>query len=400
MADSALMATYKRLPVTMVEGSGARLWDDRGREYLDALAGIAVCALGHAHPAVTEAVSRQAGELVHVSNNYHIKAQEQLGSRLNELSGSERVFFCNSGAEANETALKIARRYGHDRAIDEPRVIVCEGAFHGRTLATLSASGNPKIQTGFEPLVPGFIRVPFNDATAIEQLDDPNAVAVLVEPIQGEGGIRVPDADYLARLRRLCDRRGWLLMVDEIQAGIGRTGRWFAQQHSGIHADVTTVAKALANGVPIGACLARGDAAEVLTAGTHGTTFGGNPLATAAGLAVLDTLEHEALLPRAEALGQRMQDGFRAALGNHPGVREIRGRGLMIGIELDRDCGELVRHALEAGLLINVTAGRTIRLLPPLVISDAQADRIVDIVSTTVARFLAEHRPATAGTAS
>jgi len=400
MAESALMPTYNRLPVTMVEGNGARLWDDQGREYLDALAGIAVCALGHAHPAVTAAVSRQASRLVHVSNNYHIAAQEQLATRLNELAGSERVFFCNSGAEANETALKIARRYGHDRGIDDPRVIVCDGAFHGRTLATLSASGNPKIQTGFEPLVPGFIRVPFDDAAALEQVDDPDTVAVLVEPIQGEGGIRVPDADYLARLRRLCDRRGWLLILDEIQAGMGRTGRWFAQQHAGIRADVTTVAKALANGVPIGACLARGDAAEVLTAGTHGTTFGGNPLATAAGLAVLDSIEDEALLPRAEALGQRMRDGLRSALGNHAGVREIRGRGLMIGIELDRDCGELVRHALDAGLLINVTAGRTIRLLPPLVISDNQADRIVDIVSTTVDRFLAEQRPATAGTVS
>lgn len=390
MTESALMATYNRLPVTLVEGRGARVWDDTGHEYLDALAGIAVCALGHAHPAVTQALRDQAGRLVHISNNYRIPLQEQLGARLNSIAASERVFFCNSGAEANETALKIARRHGHHQGIEEPRVIVCEGAFHGRTLATLSASGNPRIQTGFEPLVPGFVRVPFNDVGAIEQAGDASTVAILVEPIQGEGGIRVPDGDYLAQLRALCDRRGWLLMCDEIQCGMARTGNWFAQQHAGISADVTTIAKALANGVPVGACLARGDAANVLTAGSHGTTFGGNPLAMAAGLAVIDTIDHDGLGQRAEILGERIRAGLRGALDGQAGVREVRGRGLMIGVELDRDCSELIRRALDAGLLINVTAGRTIRLLPPLILSEAEADRMVAILATTIERFLAD----------
>jgi len=396
MTESALMPTYNRLPVTMTEGTGARVRDDNGREYIDALAGIAVCALGHAHLAVTEAVSRQAGRLVHVSNNYHIRSQEELGARLNELVGSDRAFFCNSGAEANETALKIARRHGHDQGIDDPAVIVCDGAFHGRTLATLSASGSRKVQAGFEPLVHGFVRVPFDDIEAIEQAAAHRSgiVAVLVEPIQGEGGIRVPHAHYLRRLRELCDRRGWLLILDEIQSGMGRTGRWFAQHHEDVRADVTTVAKALANGVRIGACLARGTAGEVLTAGTHGTTFGGSPLATAAGLAVIDTIERDGLIERADQLGRRMQAGFAEAIGTLPGVREIRGRGLMLGIELDSDCGELIRRALDAGVLINVTAGNTIRLLPPLIISEDEADRIVDLVSGCVRQFLAEREQA------
>jgi len=395
MPEDALMQTYNRLPATMVRGSGARVWDDQGREYLDALAGIAVCALGHAHPAVADALASQARELVHVSNNYHIPAQIALGERLNALGGSERVFFCNSGAEANETALKIARRHGHAQGIERPRVIVCEGAFHGRTLATLSASGNPKIQAGFEPLVEGFIRVPYDDANAVEQAAAGCAdiVAVLVEPIQGEGGIQVPGDGYLRRLRALCDRHGWLLMLDEIQSGIGRTGHWFAQQHEDVRADVTTVAKALANGVPIGACLARGPAAEVLVAGSHGTTFGGNPLATAAGLATLEAIEREGLLAHAASVGERMRTGFRQAIGDLEAVREIRGRGLMIGIELDVDCGDLIRRALAAGLLINVTAGRTIRLLPPLVISTDEADRVVAIVAELVRAFVAEHEP-------
>jgi len=395
MPEDALMQTYNRLPATMVRGSGARVWDDQGREYLDALAGIAVCALGHAHPAVADALASQARELVHVSNNYHIPAQIALGERLNALGGSERVFFCNSGAEANETALKIARRHGHAQGIERPRVIVCEGAFHGRTLATLSASGNPKIQAGFEPLVEGFIRVPYDDANAVEQAAAGCAdiVAVLVEPIQGEGGIQVPGDGYLRRLRALCDRHGWLLMLDEIQSGIGRTGHWFAQQHEDVRADVTTVAKALANGVPIGACLARGPAAEVLVAGSHGTTFGGNPLATAAGLATLEAIEREGLLAHAASVGERMRTGFRQAIGDLDAVREIRGRGLMIGIELDVDCGDLIRRALAAGLLINVTAGRTIRLLPPLVISTDEADRVVAIVAELVRAFVAEHEP-------
>lgn len=396
MRDQALMNTYNRLPATMVRGEGARLWDDQGREYLDALAGIAVCALGHAHPAVTEAVSRQAAELVHVSNNFRIANQEALGERLTHLVGGERAFFCNSGGEANETALKIARRHAHDRGIENPGIVVTEGAFHGRTLATLSASGSRKVQAGFEPLVQGFVRVPFGDAAAIERAaaNRPGIVALLVEPIQGEGGIRVPDAGYLRQLREICDRHGWLLMLDEIQTGVGRTGRWFAQHHEDITADVTTVAKALANGVPIGACVARGDAARTLVPGSHGTTFGGNPLATAAGLATLDVIERDGLVERAGVLGERMLAGFRESLGSTPGVRAIRGRGLMLGIELGHDCGELIRRAFDAGLLLNVTAGRTIRLLPPFVLDDAQADRIVEIVSGVVHQFLAEQEQA------
>jgi acetylornithine aminotransferase len=391
MGDDALMHTYNRLPVTLVRGDGARVWDDTGREYLDALAGIAVCGLGHAHPEVAEAVADQARTLVHVSNNYRIAQQEQLGARLSALSGHDRSFFCNSGAEANETALKLARRWGHDRGVDEPAVIVCENAFHGRTLATLSATGNRKIHAGFEPLVQGFVRVPYGDLDAVERVaaNRSNVVAVLVEPVQGEGGIRPAPEGYLAGLRASCDRHGWLLMCDEIQSGMGRTGHWLAQQHAGVTADVTTLAKALGNGVPIGVCLARGTAAEVLVPGSHGTTFGGNPLACRAGLAVLDIMERDDLPARAATLGERMRAGFREYLAGIEGVREIRGQGLMIGIELDRDCGDLVRHALEAGLLINVTAGSVIRLLPPLILSDEQADAIVDRLGAVVRAFLA-----------
>ena len=375
MSDDALMRTYNRLPVTLVRGRGARVWDDAGNEYLDALAGIAVCGLGHAHPGVAEAVSDQARTLVHVSNNYRIPQQEDLGARLAALS----------------TALKIARRHGHERGVDEPVIIVCERSFHGRTLATLSATGNRRIQAGFEPLVQGFARVPFGDLDAIERVaaNRPGIVAVFVEPVQGEGGIRPSPAGYLAGLRAACDRHGWLLMCDEIQSGMARTGRWLAQQHDGVVADVSTIAKALGNGVPIGACLARDAAAEVLVPGSHGTTFGGNPLACRAGLAVLDAIESESLAERAAVLGERMRAGFRERLGGLGGVREIRGRGLMLGIELERDCGELVRRALEAGLLINVTAGNVVRLLPPLVISDEEAERIVEGVSDLVRGFLA-----------
>jgi len=391
MSD-ALMNTYGRLPVTLVRGEGARVWDDSGREYLDALAGIAVCGLGHAHPAVAEALADQARRLVHVSNNYHIPTQQELGRRIAERAGQERVFFCNSGAEANETAIKIARRYGHDRGIEAPRIVVCEQAFHGRTLATLTATGNPKAQAGFGPLVEGFDRVPFGDIDAIRTLADERAdiVAVMIEPVQGEGGIRPLPKGRLAELRALCDEMGWLLICDEIQSGMGRTGAWFAQQHDGVTADVTTVAKALGNGVPIGACLARGEASETLVPGSHGTTFGGNPLACRAGLAVLDAIDQGALVERAAVLGERMVSGFRQTLGDLDGVREIRGRGLMIGIELDRECGELMRRALDAGLLINVTAGNTLRLLPPLIITDDEADRIVDGVATIARDFLAE----------
>ena len=391
MADY-LMATYARLPVQFERGEGVWLWDTEGRQYLDALGGIAVCALGHAHPGVAQAIADQAKRLVHTSNLYGITLQEQLAERLCKLSGMERAFFCNSGAEANEAAIKIARLYGHGRHIATPTVIVMENSFHGRTLATLTATGNRKVQAGFEPLVQGFIRVPYNSLHAIETVADNSSdvVAVLVEPIQGEGGINVPDPDYLLGLRQICDDHGWLLMLDEIQTGMGRTGEWFACQHVGVLPDVLTVAKALGNGVPIGACLARGTAAGLMHPGNHGTTFGGNPLASRAALAVLDAIERERLVAHAADLGQQLLEGFREQLSGLPGVKEIRGLGLMIGIELDRPCAELVRRALDRGLLINVTAERVIRLLPPLVTTEHQAQMIVARVSELVREFLAE----------
>jgi acetylornithine aminotransferase len=391
MADN-LMATYTRLPVQFERGEGVWLWDTEGKQYLDALGGIAVCALGHAHPGVTQAIVEQARRLVHTSNLYGITLQEQLAERLCRLSGMERAFFCNSGAEANEAAIKIARLYGHGRHIAIPTVIVMENSFHGRTLATLTATGNRKVQAGFEPLVQGFIRAPYNSLHAIDTIADNSSdvVAVLVEPIQGEGGINIPDPDYLLGLRRICDDHGWLLMLDEIQTGLGRTGEWFACQHTGVLPDVLTVAKALGNGVPIGACLARGTAAGLMHPGNHGTTFGGNPLASRAALAVLDALERERLVAHAADLGQQLLEGFRERLTGLPGVKEIRGLGLMIGIELDRPCAELVRRALDRGLLINVTAERVIRLLPPLVTTAHQGQMIVAKVSELVREFLAE----------
>jgi acetylornithine aminotransferase len=391
MADY-LMATYARLPVQFERGEGVWLWDMEGRQYLDALSGIAVCALGHAHPGVAQAIADQARRLVHTSNLYGITLQQQLAERLCKLSGMERAFFCNSGAEANEAAIKIARLYGHGRHIATPAIIVMENSFHGRTLATLTATGSRKVQAGFEPLVQGFIRVPYNDLQAIKTVADNSndVVAVLVEPIQGEGGINVPDPDYLLGMRRICDDHGWLLMLDEIQTGMGRTGEWFACQHSGMLPDVITVAKALGNGVPIGACLARDTAAGLMHPGNHGTTFGGNPLATRAALAVLDAIEQERLVAHAAELGQQLLEGFRQQLAGLPGVKEIRGLGLMIGIELDRPCAELVGRALENGLLINVTAERVIRLLPPLVTTAHQGQMIVGKVSELVREFLAE----------
>jgi acetylornithine aminotransferase len=349
-----LMSTYNRLPVTFERGEGVWLWDSEHRQYLDVLGGIAVCGLGHAHPAVTKALAEQAAKLVHTSNLYGIALQEQLGGRLCALSGMDRAFFCNSGAEANEAAIKIARLHGHSKNISCPAIIVMEQSFHGRTLATLTATGNRRIQAGFEPLVRGFLRVPFNDIEAIRAIaaSKSDAVAVLVEPIQGEGGINVPDAGYLAEIRRICDEQGWLMMLDEIQTGMGRTGRWFAWQHDNAKPDVLTLAKSLGNGVPIGACL------------------GGNPLACSAALAVIDTIENEQLVEHAAQLGKQLLDGFTASLGGLQGVNSIRGMGLMIGIELDRPCAQLVGTALNEGLLINVTAERVIRLLPPLITTE------------------------------
>lgn len=388
---SHVMSTYARLPVSFVRGEGAKLWDAEGREYLDALAGIAVCNLGHAHAAVRDAVCEQSGLLVHTSNLYGVARQEKLAETLCGLAGMEKVFFSNSGAEANEAAIKLARLYGHRKGIEQPAIIVMENSFHGRTMATLSATGNRKVQAGFEPLVSGFVRAPYDDLEAVRTIarNNPSVVAVLVEPVQGEGGVNVPGDDYLLGLRALCDEHGWLLMLDEIQTGIGRTGEMFAFQHQGVQPDVMTLAKGLGNGVPIGACLAAGEAAEVLGPGKHGSTFGGNPLACAAAQAVMDTLTGEGLVERAAELGARMLAGFRERLGERDGVRDIRGLGLMLGIELERPCGELVARALEQGLLTNVTAGSVIRLLPPLVISDAQADRIVDTVCELVEGFLA-----------
>ena len=384
-----LMSTYARLPVTFARGEGAWLWDITGKKYLDAFSGVAVCGLGHAHPAVADALCQQAQQLIHTSNWYGIARQQELADKLTEISGMDKVFFGNSGAEAVECAIKIARLYGHKKDIGHPTIIVMEGSFHGRTLATLTATGNRKVQAGFEPLVAGFVRVPYGDLAAIEIVAKNNhdVVAVLVEPVQGEGGINIPPEDYLPGLRALCDRHQWLLMLDEIQTGMGRTGHWFAFQHHDLKPDVMSVAKGLANGVPIGACLARGAAANVLQAGNHGSTFGGNPLACAAALATIKTLHDQKLSTRAAALGARMLQGFTKKLAGLPVVKEIRVKGLMIGIELTHDCRKLTALALEHGLLINVTHDTVIRLLPPLIISDAEADQIVDGVSQLVSDF-------------
>ena len=389
---NTLMTTYARQPVTFAKGDGCWLWDTDGNKYLDAVSGIAVCNLGHAHPAVTAALCEQAGTLVHTSNLYGIANQQTLADRLTAIAGMDRAFFCNSGAEANEAAIKLARLYGHKKGIDTPTIIVMENSFHGRTLATLSATGNRKVQAGFEPLVSGFLRVPYNDLEAVETVarNNPSVVAILVEPVQGEGGVNVPQEKYLSALRVICDKHGWLLMLDEIQTGMGRSGRMFAYQHEDFSPDVMSVAKGLGNGMPIGACLARGEAAELFQPGNHGTTFGGNPLACSAALAVIDTLEKASLVQRAEELGLRLLTAFELALGDQEYINDIRGLGLLIGIELDRPCAELVSMALARGLLINVTAGNTIRLLPPLVMSDEEADSLVHGVTELVTEFVAQ----------
>jgi acetylornithine/N-succinyldiaminopimelate aminotransferase len=385
------MNTYLRLPVTFSRGEGVWLWDEEGRRYLDALAGVAVCGLGHCHPRLAKAICEQAGTLIHTSNLYHIAKQELLANRLSALSGMDNAFFCNSGAEANEAAIKLARLYGHGKNIDLPTIIVMEKSFHGRTLATLTASGNRKVQAGFEPLLTGFARVPYNDLEAVTQVavHNKNVVAILVEPYQGEGGVNVPEANYLQGLRYLCDQNGWLLMLDEVQCGIGRSGRWFAFQHTGIIPDVITLAKGLGSGVPIGACLAKGAAAEVFKPGNHASTFGGNPLACTAALTTLEVIEEEELLRNAMEMGDFMRSMFKAQLADLPEVREIRGQGLMIGIELSRPCGDLVKEALRKGLLINVTSDRVVRLLPPLVMQRSEAEQVVNTLSPIVREFLA-----------
>jgi len=385
-----LMNTYTRQPVAFVRGEGAYLWDESGKRYLDAVAGVAVNGLGHAHPKLVRAIADQAATLIHSSNLYRIPRQEELADRLCALSGMDKAFFCNSGCEANEAAIKLARLYGHGKGIEVPTIIVMEKAFHGRTMATLTATGSRKIQAGFEPLLSGFARVPFNDIEAIRQVAGHNksVVAVLVEVVQGEGGINLLAADFLAELRTICDTHGWLLMLDEVQTGIGRTGTWFGFQHSGVMPDVMTLAKGLGSGMPIGACLARGAAAEVFTPGSHGSTFGGNPLACAAALATLDAIEEDKLLENVNVRGEAIRAGLRAALSGVRGVVDIRGQGMMIGIELDRPCGELVAVARDAGVLINVTADRVIRLVPPLIYGAAEVDALVASVSGIVKNYL------------
>lgn len=389
------MNTYQRLPVTFVKGSGVWLWDDEGNRYLDALSGIAVCGLGHCHPVLAKALSHQAETLMHTSNLYHIENQELLAERLALLSGMDKVFFCNSGAEANEAAIKLARLYGHNKGIELPTIIVMEKSFHGRTMATLTATGNRKAQAGFEPLLTGFVRVPYDDLAAVEQIatNNKNIVAVLVETYQGEGGVNIPQVNYLDGLRQLCNQNNWLLMLDEVQCGIGRTGKWFAFQHSNSSPDVITLAKGLGSGVPIGACIAKGPAAEVFKPGNHASTFGGNPLVCKAALTTLDVIEQDQLMQNAISMGNLMRNRFKEKLANWSDVIKIRGQGLMLGIELPIACGELVKEALAVKLLINVTSEKVVRLLPALVITQTEAEQIVDMTSSIIDRFLTvQHR--------
>jgi len=389
MSDK-LMASYQQLPVAFDKGEGAWLTDQNDIRYLDALSGLAVCGLGHAHPIIEQAIAEQAGKLLHTSNLYHIPLQQELADRLTALANMDKVFFCNSGAEANEAAIKIARLYAHKKDITHPVILVTENSFHGRTLATLSATGNSKVHAGYEPLVPGFLHVPYNNIDAIQHAvtKDKNIIAVMLEPILGEGGIVVPDEGFLRNVRAICDEHEIFLILDEIQTGLCRTGKWFACQHEDILPDVMTLAKSLGNGVPIGACLARGVAAELIQPGSHGSTFGGNPLASRAALAVLDVLANNNLMDRAAKLGAEMLAGFKDALTSVNGVMSIRGKGLMFGIELDRDCSELEKIALSENLLINVTAGNVVRLLPPLIVSDQEAKQIIETVSRIIKEFL------------
>jgi len=391
MSDNQhLMTTYAPMDVTFEHGEGAILWDTEGRQYLDALAGIAVCGLGHAHPAVTSAISEQASKLIHTSNLYRIDTQQRLADELCRLSGLDRVFFSNSGAEANEAAIKIARMFGSTNGVSTPAIIVTENSFHGRTMATLSATGNRNVQAGFEPLVQGFIRSPFNNIEAIESIaaNSSHVVAVMVEPIQGESGVVVPDAGYLNKLRAICDDNNWLLILDEIQTGMGRTGKWFAHQHNGILPDIMTLAKSLGNGVPIGACVANTKAAGVMKPGSHGSTFGGNPLACAAGLAVVKTIEDDNLVEQAATKGKLLRDKLNASLTGIAGVVDIRGQGLMIGIQLEKPCKQLMQQAMQQGLLISVQSEHVIRLLPPLTISESQIDTLTEKLSSLVIAFL------------
>ena len=386
------MPTFGRLPIAIARGQGCRVWDTEGRSYLDALAGIAVNTLGHNHPEFVAALQQQMTEVIHCCNYYYTPNAEKLAEKLTALSGMTNVFYCNSGLEANEAAIKLARKYGHDKGISNPQIVVYEKAFHGRSIATLSATGNAKLQKGFEPLLEGFIRVPLNDIEALKKATEgnPNVVAVFFETIQGEGGINPMHMEYLRDVRALCDQRDWLMMVDEVQSGMGRTGKWFAHQWAGVVPDVMPLAKGLASGVPIGAVVAGPKAAGVLTAGTHGSTFGGNPLAVRAGLETIRIMEKDNLMDNAARMGKYLTDAFTREFAHVAGVKEIRGQGLMIGIELDRPCGAIMQRALDAGLLLSVTADSVVRLLPPLILTQAEADELISILVPLIKNFLAE----------
>jgi len=391
-ASPHTMNTYGRLPIALSHGQGCRVWDVNGKSYLDALAGIAVNTLGHNHPKLVPALQDQIGKIIHSCNYYHVPNAEKLAARLAELSGMSNVFFCNSGLEANEAALKLARKFGHDKGIERPQIVVYEKAFHGRSIATLSATGNEKIQKGFEPLVEGFIRVPLNDIEALKQATEgnPNVVAVFFETIQGEGGINPMRWDYLRQVRELCNQNDWLMMIDEVQSGMGRTGKWFAHQWAGIVPDVMPLAKGLGSGVPIGAVVAGPKAANIFQPGSHGTTFGGNPLAMRAGLETLRIMDEDGLLENAAKVGAHLKAALERELGNLPGVKEIRGHGLMLGVELTKPCGALTQRAADAGLLISVTADSVIRLVPPLIMTTAEADEVVSLLAPLVQQFLSE----------
>jgi acetylornithine aminotransferase len=386
------MNTYGRLPIALSHGQGCRVWDTEGRAYLDGLGGIAVNTLGHNHPELVPALQDQISKLIHSSNYYYVPGQEQLAAKLCELSGLTNVFFCSTGLEANEAALKLARKFGHDKGIERPEIVVYEAAFHGRSIATLSATGNPKVQKGFGPLVEGFIRVPLNDIVALKQATEgnPNVVAVFFETIQGEGGIHPMRWEYLRQVRALCDEHDWLMMIDEVQCGMGRTGKWFAHQWAGILPDVMPLAKGLGSGVPIGAVVAGPRAAHIFGPGNHGTTFGGNPLAMRAGVETLRIMRDDGLLDNAARVGTRLSDALKQGFEGLAGVVEVRGQGLMIGIELDRNCGVILQRAAEAGLMLSVTADRVIRLVPPLILSADEADQIVAILVPLVRQFLNE----------
>jgi acetylornithine aminotransferase len=391
-ASPHTMNTYGRLPIALSHGQGCRVWDINGKPYLDALGGIAVNTLGHNHPKLVPALQDQIGKIIHSCNYYHVPNQEKLAEKLVELSGLTNVFFCSTGLEANEAALKLARKFGHDKGIEKPEIVVYEKAFHGRSIATLSATGNEKVQKGFGPLVEGFIRVPLNDVEALKKATEgnPNVVAVFLETIQGEGGVNPMRIDYLQQVRQLCDERDWLLMIDEVQCGMGRTGKWFAHQWAGIKPDVMPLAKGLGSGVPVGAVVAGPRAANIFQPGNHGTTFGGNPLAMRAGVETIRIMEEDGLLESAARVGAHLKGALERALADQPGVKDIRGQGLMIGVELNKPCGALTQRAADKGLLISVTADSVIRLVPPLIMTSAEADEVVAILVPLIQQFLAE----------